>query len=518
MPVDVNSGGPLHKSHQTAGMFETAPDLRSWALDVRPEGPTVAVGLYSPSTGKQLTISDSDARSAGSLVTCAGMCGKAQFGSMPAEMGNLAVQSEVAYCCAIHNVRVKTEGGLLGSRISLRRTFQALGNHHYRWLWLGRLASSGTFQMGSVVQGWLVYRLTGSAFALGWVGAGWSVATLTLGLYGGVITDRVDKRTLMFWSRTGMLLSTLVIGLLVAAGRIQVWHLALGSLFNGIFSAFLMPAQQSIVSDLVGPESLMNAMSLDALGMGLMGIFGASLAGAVIEIVGPHAVYFGMAGLYLMALITTLKLPHTPPRSQERRSVRADMMGGARYLRGQPLLILVLLLGLVRVFLVMPYHSLLPAFSRDNLGFDAAGLGMLQSALGLGGLIASLVAGNLGDFQGKGRLLVRSSIVLGLCLILLVSVRWVPAVFLSLVLVGGLGNLYMVLSNTLLLSCSDPAFRGRIVSISMMEWGLMPLGTIPSGAIADRVGVPWVVGVQGALVAIIFALVAWRRPELKQLD
>lgn len=401
---------------------------------------------------------------------------------------------------------------------TLRNTFKALENRHYRWLWIGRLATSGTFQMGNVVQGWLVYHLTGSAFALGWVGAGWSVATLTLGLYGGTITDRVDKRALIFWTRLGMMLSPLTIGVLVTTGLIQVWHLALSNFLNGALSAFLMPAQQSMVSELVDPDALMNAMSLDALGMGLMGIFGASLAGLAIEAIGPESVYFFMAGLYAMSLYAITRVPDVPSRSVERRSVWADITSAFSYLRGEPLLLLVLMLGVARVFFVMPYMSLLPAFARDNLRLDASGLGFLQSILGLGGMLASLIAGNLGELRGKGRLLARASAVLGLCLIALATIHWLPAVYLSLLLIGGLGNLYMVLSSTLILSYCDQAYRGRIVSISMMEFGLMPLGTLPSGAIADRVGVPWVIGVQGVMTTLIFGLVAWRKPELADMN
>jgi predicted MFS family arabinose efflux permease len=259
-------------------------------------------------------------------------------------------------------------------------------------------------------------------------------------------------------------------------------------------------------------------MSLDALGMGLMGVFGASLAGVAIEAIGPQSVYFAMALLYLLSLVAIMRVPDVPTRSTERRSALADIRGAFQYLRGEPLLVLVLALGVARVFFVMPYMSLLPAFARNNLGLDASGLGLLQSVLGLGGLVASLVAGNLGALRGKGRLLARSSAVLGLCLVALVTVPWLPAVYLALFLIGGLGNLYMVLSSTLILTHSDPAYRGRMVSVSMMEFGLMPLGTLPSGAIADRVGVPWVVGVQGAIVMAIFALVSWRKPELADMD
>ncbi len=400
---------------------------------------------------------------------------------------------------------------------SLRTTFEALANRNYRWLWLGRLATSATFQMGGVVQGWLVYELTGSAFALGWVSAGWSVATLLLSPYGGVIADRLDKRTLMLWSRLGMMLNTLFLGLLISFGLIQVWHIALASFLNGVFIAFLMPAQQSIISDLVEPRVLMNAMSVDALGMGLMGVFAASLAGLLIEEIGAQGVYFFMAGMYLMSLFTIAKLPSAPPHQGERASIWADLVSGGRYLAGHATLLAILTLGLVRVFFVMPYVSLMPAFSENVMGYDARGLGLLQSAGGVGALVASLIACRMGDFKGKGKLLISVSVVLGLGLIAYVTVPWAPAVFLFLALVGGLNNLYMVLNSTLLLSNTDAAYRGRVLSISMMQFGLHPLGTIPSGAIADQVGVPWVVAVQGAIVAAAFALVGVFKPDIKKM-
>lgn len=401
---------------------------------------------------------------------------------------------------------------------SLRTTFEALGNRHYRWLWLGRLATSATFQMGGVAQGWLIYSLTGSAFALGWVGSGWSIATLTLAPYGGVVADRVDKRTLMLWSRAGMMLNAALIGLLISLNLIQVWHLAVSSFFTGVFIAFLMPAQHSIITELVDRSILMNAFAVDALGMGLMGVFSASIAGLIINAVGVQGVYYLMGIMYLVAIYTIVQLPTAPPKEGEPTSVWADLVGGAKYLREQPTLLTILGLALVRVFFVMPYNTLMPAFARDNMGFDAAGLGLLQSAAGVGALGASLMACYMGDLKGKGKLLVAASIVLGLCLILYVNVPWVPGVFIVLALVGGLNNLYMVLNNTLLLSHTDPAFRGRVSSISMMEWGLMPLGTIPSGAIADRVGVSWVVSVQGAIVATAFLVVSILRPQIKKLD
>lgn len=401
---------------------------------------------------------------------------------------------------------------------AIRTTFAALENRHFRWLWLGRLASSGTFHLNTVAQGWLVYHITGSAFALGWVGAGWSVATLVLAPYGGVVADRMDKRTLMLWNRAGMGLNALAIGLLISLGAIQVWHVAVSSFFTGIFLAFLMPAQQAIVSDLVERRTLMNAVSLDALGMGLMGVFSASLAGLIIERVGVAGVYYLMAGMYLAALYTIAKLPETPPREGERTTMWADLVAGARYLGGNATLLLILGLGLARVFFVMPYTMLLPAFASDHLGFDAVGLGLLQSSAGVGAMLASLAACTMGDIQHKGWMLLGSGLALGVSLYAFVNVPWVPLVFVFLALVGAFNNLYMVASNTLLLTYSDDAYRGRVLSIGMMEFGLTPVGTIPAGAVADRVGVPWVVGVQGVVVSLAFLAAGMLKPEIRRMD
>ncbi|MGI5917128.1 MAG: MFS transporter [Anaerolineae bacterium] len=386
----------------------------------------------------------------------------------------------------------------------LNATVGALRNRHFRWLWVGRLSSGVTVEMGTVVQGWLVYRLTGSAFALGWVASGWSVATLALSLYGGVISDRIEKRTLLIWSRAGMLVNSLAIAVLIMSDLLQVWHLAANSLLNGVFFAFLMPAQESIVAELVDRRTILNAVSLNAVGFGLMGIVAASTAGALIELIGPAGVYLIMAAVYGGAIYATYKLPRIAPTGDGDASVWSDLWNIVGYLKQRPAILAVLLLGLTRVFFVMPHRTLMPAFSQDNLGFDGAGLGLLMSILAVGAMLGSLIMSSLGDIQGKGRLLLLSGAASGLFLILFVSIPWMSGVFISLAAVGLFNSIYMVLSQALLLNHVDPVYRGRIISISLAEWGLMPLGTLPSGAIADLVGVPPVIIVLGLIVIVVY--------------
>jgi MFS family permease len=397
-------------------------------------------------------------------------------------------------------------------------TFGALRNRDFRWLWVGRLASSATFEMSGVAQGWLVYELTGSALALGWVGSGWSVATLLLSLYGGVLCDRANKRTVLLWTRSAMGLNALIVGLLISFRAIRVWHLAASSLLTGVLFAFLMPAQQSIIADLMDSRTLLNAMALDAIGMGLMGIFCASLAGVMIETVGAQSVYYAMAAFYGLALFSSSRLRYAGRRSTATGSVWHDAKEGLYALLHSSALMGIMVLTLVRVLLAMPYRTLMPKYSEEVLGFGATGLGLLLSMPGLGATAGSLAVASMGDFRGKGKLFLASGTMMGLCLVFFSAARSLPLIFALLVLVGAAGNICMVANTTLLQANTAAAVRGRVMSIYLMLWGLTPLGTLPAGAIADRVGVPVVVASQGVLVMLAFAAMFCARQGVRRMD
>jgi MFS family permease len=372
--------------------------------------------------------------------------------------------------------------------------------------------------MGTVAQGWLVYQLTGSALALGWVGTGGSMATLLFSLYGGVVCDRVNKRVLLLWARGAMGLNSVAIGLLISFGLIQIWHLVVSSIISGLLFCFIMPAEQSIVSDLVDRETLLNAFSLNAIGMGLMGIVSASVSGLLIASVGVQGVYFLMGLFYVLAVFTISHLPDTKRASAVCNSVWKDFVEGVDYIWHSPVVMVVLTLGLARVLFAMPYRTFMPKFAEDVMAYDARGLGLLMSAPGLGGLISSLVLASLGKFRHKGWLFILSGIAAGLFLMLFVSTGHVWVVLPALVLLGIANNVCMVSNSTLVQSYSDTQFRGRVVSVSLMIWGLTPLGSLPAGWAADRIGVPLVVAGEGLLLILLFVVVAIRKPILRKLS
>lgn len=397
-------------------------------------------------------------------------------------------------------------------------TFDALQNTHFRWYWLAMLASSSTMQMGSVGQGWLIYELTGSAFALGWVSAGWSISNSILSPWGGVISDRIEKRTLLLVCRGLMVLTALAISLLIALDQVQVWHMAAYSLFRGVLFAILMPAQNAYLAELVNRKTLMNAVSLNSVGMGLAGIFMASLAGFLIDAIGVQAVYLGIALLYFVVFLIMFKLPQVGVTDPGTRSVWADLYDGFKYIRFCPEMAPLLALVFVRGFLGMPYRTMMPKYANDVMGLDASGLGVLVSAPGVGSLISSLAMATLGDFRGKGRLLLISGVVMGLALVGFGNVQSFGLVLVLLAVVGAASNVCMVTNRTLLQLNCEPVYLGRVMSGYMMMFGLTQLGTMPAGAVADALGVPLVITVQGALFALVFVLIWGFGRKIRSLE
>jgi predicted MFS family arabinose efflux permease len=280
----------------------------------------------------------------------------------------------------------------------------------------------------------------------------------------------------------------------------------------------MMPAQNAYLAQLVGRRTLLNAVSLNSVGMGLAGIFAAPLAGYLIDTVGVGAVYLGISLLYVAVFLTLLKLPRTGTTDPGTRSVWSDISDGAKYIKVCPALIPLLALVFARGFLAMPYRTLMPKYAQDVMGLDASGLGILAAAPGVGSLISSLVLASLGDFQRKGKLMLVAGVVMGLALVGFANTQVFAVVLVLLAVVGATGNVCMVTNRTLLQMNCDSAYLGRVMSAYMMMFGLTQLGTLPAGAIADRFGVPVVITAQGALFALIFVVVWLIMPALRKLE
>lgn len=403
-----------------------------------------------------------------------------------------------------------------------RTATQALQDYSFRWFMLARILATATIQMRNVGAGWLVYHLTDSAMALGWIAAAKGFTILILSPLGGVFTDRFEKRTILVWTRIVWALSAFAVAWLIYFDAIRVWHMVLVYIVDGVVIAFMMPAQDTIISDLVDKKTLLNAVSLNYVSQGLMGIVGALVAGYLIESVGADGVYLGMGLLFSFVTFALLKLPAGNSKNDTRpvtlKQVHNRLVEGFRHVWNSPTLFTLILMGVAYGFFMQSYTTFLPAFARDDLLFSAVGLGILTAAVDVGALTNSLVSTALGDSPYKGKLYLGAGVLGGICLILLANVHLFMAPFIFMFLIGALGNMIQVMNMTLLQSHCAQDVRGRVFSISYLLRGLAPVWLVAAGTLAEWWGVPVVFTIMGIILAGIYLAVGVFKPQIWHLS
>lgn len=261
----------------------------------------------------------------------------------------------------------------------------------------------------------------------------------------------------------------------------------------------------------------MNAVALGTLEMNLNRLLMPALAGFFIEAFSFEAAYYTITGLYILSAGFVLLMPPTGTIALGGRGALADIIDGFRYVRGQPTILLVLVLSFFIVLTSMPYQSLLPIFTEDILKVGAGGMGTLISVSGIGAIVGSIVLASLPN-KRRGAMMMAGSLLLGLSLAgFSFSELW--RLSLGFILFVGLGQAFrMTLGNTLLQYYVSDEYRGRVLSLYMMEFGLTSFGAFFTALAADAVGVQWSVGGLALLLVVICILVLIFVPQIRRLD
>ncbi|MEE9198319.1 MAG: MFS transporter [Dehalococcoidia bacterium] len=398
-------------------------------------------------------------------------------------------------------------------------TFDSLRERNFRWFWLGMLGSFAAMQMQILARGWLVVdTLHGSELDLGIVASSFALPVLLFSLFGGAVTDRVEKRKLLIFTQGSIGLVTLGIALLIVTDKVLLWHIIVSSLVTGTIFAFNMPGRQSMVTELVGPKRLPNAVALTSAGMNLSRVGAPALAGVLMGVIGVGGVYFLIVGCYAFVVLSLLTLPaRIETQATSRNSLLGDLKDGLSYVRRNSQVSNLLILAFAPIVFAMSYQALMPVFAKDILGVGSSGLGFLMGAVGVGALFGTLGLASLFDFQRKGPLMIALLLIFGAALILF---AFSTSLYLSLaaLFLVGLGSMgYTALNNTLILSNTDPQMRGRVISMYMMTWGLMPLGLLPASAVAEAIGAPGAVTIGAGLLIVSTIAVVLLRPQIRRL-
>ena len=394
---------------------------------------------------------------------------------------------------------------------ALRDRLRALRHRNFRMFWLGQLVSLVGTWMRSVAQGWLMHRLTDSAWMLGLLGFAQFLPVMLFTLWAGVVADRVDKRRLILATQTLALVQALAFALVVSTGVVQPWMVVVLALAFGTINAFDLPARQSFLVEMVGKDDLSNAIALNSAAFNSARVVGPAVAGALVATVGEAPCFWINAVSYLFVIATLLRLD-LPARAMEGASGALSRLGeGVRYAaRLGPIRNLLLLLG-VTAGLGFQYMLLLPVYARDLLHAGPQGYGLLVTAFGLGSLLSAVLMTRRQDRWALRRNLLVGLLVSGAGLAVFAWSRTLP-LSLAMGMLAGFGLiLYVASTNTLLQLTTEDRFRGRVMSLyTLMFIGTAPLGALLSGWVAQHWGAPVATTVSAVILIGGAGWVAWR--------
>jgi MFS family permease len=398
-------------------------------------------------------------------------------------------------------------------------TFAALAWPNYRLWFFGQMTSLFGTWMQSTAQGYLVFELTRSSAWLGYTGFAGGIAPWLFMLLGGVLADRMSRRSILVVTQGLSMLLAFALSALVFARVVAPWHILVLAFLLGAVNAFDAPARQSFVLEMVSREHLTNAIALNSTMFNAATVVGPAVGGLAYAAFGPGWCFFmnGMSFVAVIAALLAMRLGGRPAAGP-RRPVQAEIAEGLRAIVAERrILALIVLVALVSLF-GFSFVTLLPAWAVDVLGGDASTNGLLQSARGAGALLAALGVASLGRFRGRGKLLTAGSLAFPIVLVGLSFTRSLPLSLAGLFLAGATLILLFNLANALVQTLVPDAVRGRVMAVYNLAFlGMAPIGSLAVGTVAERLGEPTAVLLFALASLVCTGGVALAVPSLRRL-
>ncbi|GAA4808289.1 MFS transporter [Streptomyces ziwulingensis] len=392
---------------------------------------------------------------------------------------------------------------------SARKTsmFASLRVRNYRLFFMGQVVSNIGTWMQRIAQDWLVLSLTGSSAAVGITTALQFLPMLLFGLYGGVLVDRLRKRPTLLATQSAMALTALALAVLTLTGHVQVWHVYVAAFAMGLATVLDNPARQSFVSELVGRDQLQNAVSLNSANFQSARLVGPAVAGLMITGVGTGWAFLAN-GLSFVAPLTCLVLMRARELHAVQRAPRGkgQLREGLHYVAGRPELIwTIVLIGFIGTF-GFNFPVFLSAFADDIFDAGAGSYSLFNTLMAVGSVAGALLAAR----RGTSRLRVLIAAALGFGA-LEIAAAAAPELWMFALLMVPIGLFSMtvnVTANTSIQMSTDPAMRGRVMSLYMMVFlGGSPVGAPIVGWVTDTYGARVGFATGGAIAFVAAAVI-----------
>ena len=402
--------------------------------------------------------------------------------------------------------------------------FDALASAPYRRFWLGSIASVGSTQLYFIAMVWLVFELSNSPLDLGLLGAATAVPNILATLIGGLVADRVNRRTILILTTGISTVLMLLLAALDATGFVLVWHVLLISGLLGLVQGFDFPARSSIFPSLIEPKQMLSAVALNSiLWQGSRMIFPA--IGGILIALTDTSLIFVLCGLGFITMLMVLCWLEVVQVIQAKADPWHEFKEGLRFVLHHRLFLTLILLTWISMFFGTSYIQIMPIFA-DILQSGERGYGLLISATGVGS-----VAGNLfiSRFQQSRRLglmmlscaalapfsLIGFSLVAG-TLANVAGAFWLASLFA--VMTAAFSSVFLVSSMTVLQLKVPDKLRGRVMGIHSITWSMIALGGLIAGALASKFSAPVAVVIGAVIVLSSVIWVTIRKLELLNLN
>ena len=377
----------------------------------------------------------------------------------------------------------------------------------FRNMWLANLFGQAAGWGLIVARGWLIFDKTDST---AWVGITTFAAMAPLFVippFIGVLADRMDRRTLLAWTYLLNLAQNLLLAILAFSGAIEVWHIVALSGVNGIARAAQMPVSQALAANLVPRSALLNALSLSAAAQQASRLLGASLVTPLIAVLGVPSAFLLCTLFYALGWVQIMRIPAQVRAVVDmREGFVENFRKGITYSFGHPLIAMVIVLVFFHCGLTMAFESLLPGFSRQQLG-STSGFGTLMTGVGAGGLIGSLYVGGIKSSLLRGRLLLAMGVFSGTGQILLAVSPVMVLAFGAAVVMGAAQAGFMTVGMAITQSLAADEYRGRVASINTLSLGgVMSVMNLLNGFLGRDMSATSILLLQGGLFVAIMGL------------
>lgn len=406
--------------------------------------------------------------------------------------------------------------------MTLSHTFVSLRRRDYRLLWLGQFSTNMGQWMDQVTRGWLIYQITGSAFQLGLATALRGLPLLFFGVLAGAVADRSNRKAQLILAQVVNALLNVLLATLVLLHRVQPWHVYVTGVLAGTVQAFQQPARQTLISDIVGARHLMNALALNAMAMNVARAIGPAMAGILIVLTGTHGSYYVQAVMFVLATLWTIQMV-VPARSPESAAARRELFwrsvaAGLTFVIQDRDIRTLMILAHGPLTLGMPYMSLLPIFAKDVLHGGASMQGLLTTIIGLGSVLGSLCVAAMQRRYSYGRTVVIGALAFGVTLLGFASARDITLSSICAFCIGLSVVTYQTQNQTLLQLLAPRHIRGRVMSIFLLNRGLVPLGTFLAGVLAEHFGGPRALQIMSLAVLGVVITVIVLTPRFLKLQ